>query len=138
MRDGAIVQVGSPQEVYYAPADRWTAQFVGEVNILNGVADPAPGGLVDTELGAFDLARPAGRGSVRVAVRPEQLAVTAEPEDGNATVDDREFRGHDVLYRLRHDGVPGPLLVQLPSVELFAVGDRVRVRPGRGAGGPVV
>jgi iron(III) transport system ATP-binding protein len=40
MRDGRIVQVGAPQEVYAQPASRWAAQFVGEVNVLSGPATP--------------------------------------------------------------------------------------------------
>ena len=55
MRDGEIVQVGPPVEVYGAPATRWAAQFVGEVNVLSGVAR---GAGVETELGVFDLRRP--------------------------------------------------------------------------------
>jgi iron(III) transport system ATP-binding protein len=132
MRDGAIVQIGTPQDVYYRPVDRWTAQFVGEVNLVHGIADPAG---VDTELGFFDLAVPAGPGLVRVAVRPEQLELEPDP-DGNATIDDREFRGHDVLYRLRHE-TQGVVLVQRPSVELHEVGTRVRLRPGRGSVAPL-
>jgi iron(III) transport system ATP-binding protein len=128
MREGRIVQTGSPEHVYACPADRWTAQFVGEVNLLHGVA-AAMG--VDTELGAFDLALPADPGVIRVAVRPEQLEL-APDDEGNATVADREFRGHDVLYRLQHE-TGGMVLVQRPSLELFDVGQRVRVRPGRGA-----
>ena len=38
MREGVLVQAGVPTEVYARPADRWTAQFVGEVNVLAGVA----------------------------------------------------------------------------------------------------
>src|SRR5687768_18384470 len=73
MRDGRIVQVGAPEDVYAQPAERWAAQFVGEVNVLPGVLR---GDSVYTELGSFDLVRPAGgaaHGSVHVAVRPEQL-----------------------------------------------------------------
>jgi iron(III) transport system ATP-binding protein len=132
MRDGAVVQTGTPEEIYHRPLDRWTAQFVGEVNVLHGVADPLG---VNTELGFFDLALPADPGVIRVAVRPEQLELRAD-DDGNATIDDREFRGHDVLYRLRHE-TGGQVLVQLPSVELFTVGQRVRVRPGRGPVAPL-
>jgi len=124
MRDGALVQVGSPEEVYYRPRDRWTAQFVGEVNVLHGVVEPRG---VDTDLGTFALDAPVAPGVVRVAVRPEQLELTAD-DGGNATIADREFRGHDVLYRLRMEAAPVSVLVQLPSVELFAVGQRVRVR----------
>ena len=132
MRDGSVIQTGTPEDVYYRPADRWTAQFVGEVNLLHGVADPVG---VATELGFFELALPADPGVIRVAVRPEQLEL--RPDDGgNAEISDREFRGHDVLYRLRHE-TGGVVLVQRPSVELYDVGQRVRVRPGRGAVAPL-
>jgi iron(III) transport system ATP-binding protein len=123
MREGRIVQVGAPEEVYGRPASRWAAQFVGEVNVLAGVARE---GGVETELGRFDLRAPA-TGTVHVAVRPEQLELTAQ-HDGNAEVVSREFRGHDVLYRLRHEG-GRTVLVQLPSLELYEVGARVFVRP---------
>jgi iron(III) transport system ATP-binding protein len=132
MREGAVVQTGSAEEIYYRPLDRWTAQFVGEVNLLRGLADSVG---VSTELGVFDLAVPAEPGVIRVAVRPEQLDIQPD-EEGNATIDDREFRGHDVLYRLRHE-TGSTLLVQRPSVELYDVGTTVRVRPGRGAVAPL-
>jgi iron(III) transport system ATP-binding protein len=127
MREGRIVQVGAPEEVYGRPASRWAAQFVGEVNVLAGVAR---GEGVETELGLFDLRAPA-TGPVHVAVRPEQLELSAR-HDGNAEVVAREFRGHDVLYRLRHEG-GRTVLVQLPSLELHEVGARVYVRPAPSA-----
>jgi iron(III) transport system ATP-binding protein len=127
MREGRIVQVGAPEEVYGRPASRWAAQFVGEVNVLAGVAR---GGGVETELGRFDLRAPT-TGTVHVAVRPEQLELSAR-HDGNAEVVSREFRGHDVLYRLRHEG-GRTVLVQLPSLELYEVGARVFVRPAASA-----
>ncbi len=45
VRDGAIVQVGTPEELYYAPASRWAAEFVGA-----GTCCPArvADGLVET------------------------------------------------------------------------------------------
>jgi len=127
MRDGEIVQVGPPVEVYGKPATRWAAQFVGDVNVLSGVAR---GAGVETELGVFDLRVPTS-GSVHVAVRPEQLELRADG-NGNAEVLAREFRGHDVLYRLRHESGK-VLLVQLPSLELYDVGDSVFVRPAASA-----
>ena len=66
-----------------------------------------------------------------MAVRPEQLELSARDGDANAEVIAREFRGHDVLYRLRHEGGK-TLLVQLPSLELHEVGDAVFVRPAPG------
>ena len=132
MRDGRVVQVGTPEDVYTRPAGRWTAQFLGEVNVLAGVARGAD---VDTELGTFDLPWPAS-GTVHVAVRPEQFDLHAD-RHGNAEVVSREFRGHDVLYRLRHEG-GRTVLVQLPSLELYEVGDKVSVRPASAAVTPLV
>ena len=132
MRDGRLVQVGAPEEVYARPAGRWTAQFVGEVNVLSGVAR---GQGVETELGRFDLPGPAS-GAVHVAVRPEQLDLRPDGH-GNAEVVAREFRGHDVLYRLRHEG-GRTVLVQLPSLRLYDVGARVFVRPAEAAVTPLV
>src|SRR5918997_2946605 len=74
MREGALVQGGPPEEVYARPAGRWAAQFVGEVNVVSGVAR---GGGVETELGVFDLPRPA-EGPMHVAVRPEQLELRSD------------------------------------------------------------
>lgn len=34
MRDGSLVQVGTPSEIYHRPASRFVAQFMGEVNIF--------------------------------------------------------------------------------------------------------
>jgi iron(III) transport system ATP-binding protein len=132
MRDGRLVQVGAPEEVYARPAERWAAQFVGEVNMLPGVAH---GAEVETEIGFFDLHAPAS-GTVHVAIRPEQLELRADAR-GNAEVIERQFRGHDVLYRLRHEGGRA-VLVQLPSLELHEVGARVFVGPAPSAVAPLV
>jgi iron(III) transport system ATP-binding protein len=136
MRDGRIVQVGSPEDVYAQPAERWAAQFVGEVNVIPGVLR---GESVHTEVGSFDLVSPAvgpPQGSVHIAVRPEQLEFRRGRE-ANAEVIEREFRGHDVLYRLRH-AAGRTLLVQLPSLELYEPGQQVFVRPAESARAPVV
>jgi iron(III) transport system ATP-binding protein len=136
MREGRIVQVGSPEDVYAQPAERWAAQFVGEVNVIPGVLR---GESVYTEVGSFDLVNPASgpsQGSVHIAVRPEQLEFRSGREP-NAEVVEREFRGHDVLYRLRH-AAGRTLLVQLPSLELYEPGQQVFVRPAESARAPVV
>ena len=132
MREGVLVQAGVPTDVYARPADRWTAQFVGEVNVLAGVA---AGASVRTEVGELTLTAPAS-GPVHVALRPEQLRLESG-RNPNAEVVDRDFRGHDVLYRLRHQtGLT--LLVQLPSLELHEVGAQVFVGPVAAAVAPVV
>ena len=121
MRDGTIVQEGTAEELYFAPASRWAAEFVGAANVLAG---RVVGERVETAIGAF----PAGgahRDDAQVLVRPELLEL--EPTaDGPAEVVAREFRGHDVFYRVLLDGVE--LVSQRPSTEVVDLGSRVSIR----------
>jgi iron(III) transport system ATP-binding protein len=121
MREGRIVQAGSPEALYRQPADRWAAEFVGPANVLDGSRD---GSLVHTVIGSFP-ANGHGTDRVGVVVRPELLELAHDPS-GPARVVAREFRGHDILYRLQVDGVE--LVSQRPSTESVDVGDRVRIR----------
>jgi iron(III) transport system ATP-binding protein len=93
-------------------------------------------GRAVTPLGAL-AARGNGKGTAadgdcEVLVRPE-LVQLATDDGGDAVVTLREFRGHDVLYRVRlADGTD--LWSQRPSNEVVPLGSRVRVRL---EGGPV-
>ena len=126
MHDGSIVQAGTAEEVYYDPADPWAAAFGGAGNFLPGNVED---GLVETLVGRFPVANggAARRGPVRALIRPELLELRPDP-DGAAEVVGREFRGHDVFYRVRFgDGTT--LVSQRPSTEVVPLGARVALRP---------
>jgi ABC-type Fe3+/spermidine/putrescine transport system ATPase subunit len=126
MRDGRIVQAAPPEELYSAPADRWTAGFVGAGNFLPGLIE---GDLVETLLGRFPVVGRNGSSRVDVLIRPELLELRPDP-NGPAEVVGREFRGHDVFYRVRlADGTV--VVSQRPSTELVPNGSRVVVSPHR-------
>ena len=121
MRDGAIAQVGRPEEIYFAPADRWCAEFVGAANVLEGRTAEAG---VATSLGVF--ARNGNGHRSDVLVRPELLGLEVDGR-GAGEVVERTFLGHDVLYRVRlADGTT--VSSQRPSNEVVPLGARVRVR----------
>ncbi len=127
MRDGRIEQTGTPEDVYYEPASRWSAEFVGASNLVGGrlVAD-----RVETALGTFAARGANGSSAVEVLIRPELLALVPDPA-GNGEVVAREFRGHDVFYRVRlDDGTT--VCSQRPSTEEVALGSRVTLRPHGG------
>jgi iron(III) transport system ATP-binding protein len=127
MRDGAVVQVGAPEEIYYDPATRWAGEFVGAANVLPGtLAD----GLVETLVGRFPAPNGDEPGAVQVLVRPELLQLAVDSE-GEGEVVCREFRGHDVFYRVRlPDGTT--VCSQRPSNESIPLGARVSLRPHAG------
>lgn len=121
MRDGTIVQEGRPEELYYEPACRWSAAFVGDANLVRGAVRD---GFVHTPLGTFPANGSSGQETAEVLLRPELLELQLDPA-GLAEVVGREFRGHDVHYRLLVDGVE--LVAQRPSNEVVPLGARVRI-----------
>jgi iron(III) transport system ATP-binding protein len=126
MRAGTVVQEGTPEQLYLAPADRWTAEFVGAANFVAGRLD---GDLVETLLGRFPVTGRNGATDVDVLIRPELLELAPDPS-APAEVVGREFRGHDVFYRVRlPDGTT--LVSQRPSNEVVPLGARVRIEPHR-------
>jgi iron(III) transport system ATP-binding protein len=119
---GKIVQEGSAEELYFAPASRWAAEFVGAANVLPGRVE---NGLVRTAVGAFPATGANGDSAVEVLLRPELLELAADPA-GAGEVVAREFRGHDVFYRIVLDGAE--LVSQRPSNEVVPLGTRVSIR----------
>jgi iron(III) transport system ATP-binding protein len=127
MQHGTIVQAGSPEEIYFEPATRWAAEFVGAANLITG---RLAGGHVETALGNFAAECGNGHAPVDVLVRPELLELRPDP-NGPGRVVGREFRGHDVFYRvLLDDG--SELCSQRPSTERVTLGERVAVVPHAG------
>jgi iron(III) transport system ATP-binding protein len=121
MRDGRVVQTGSPKELYERPADKWVAGFVGESEFLAGEAGP---GRVETPLGTFPHFGSAS-GPVEVMIRPEWIHLTPA-DDGSAAVVDQEFYGHDQLVLIEFDN-GRRLKARVSAGPIYAPGDRVQV-----------
>ncbi len=121
MQGGKLVQIGKPDDLYRFPQQPELADFLGEANYLPGDAD---GDSVITPLGTLALARPA-RGTVRVLIRPEALALTPAP-DGNARVTHMRYFGYYRLLTLHHAG-DFTLEARVWAQSSIAIGDRVRV-----------
>jgi iron(III) transport system ATP-binding protein len=126
MRDGSVVQQGTAEQLYFAPTCRWAAEFVGAANVLPG---RVVGGRVETAIGAFPADGASSSDGAQVLVRPELLELEPSPS-GAAEVVAREFRGHDVFYRVVLDGVE--LVSQRPSTEVVDLGSRVSIRVHEG------
>ncbi len=122
MNAGRIEQVGTPEEVYHYPRTAFVAQFLGRANLFEGEAD---GGVAHTTLGRLPI-RPEAHGQVLLSLRPEHL-VLAEGSGGEheGEVVAREFRGHDLTYRVRyHDR---SLIAHTEYTHSFYPGQRVRL-----------
>jgi iron(III) transport system ATP-binding protein len=114
---GRIVQMASPEALYWDPVDVWVGSFVGDANFVPGRASA---GLVETVLGVFSTL---DDGDVLVMVRPESVRLSRD-DDGAGTVTAREFFGHDQLLTVTlEDGTR--VRSRLGPDAGFGVGDRV-------------
>src|SRR3981189_204581 len=80
MSEGHIRQLGTPQEIYRRPCDRFVASFVGDANVLRGRLDGLDGAHAVVAVGAARVRVPpsplrgvAASAPVDLFVRPEQL-----------------------------------------------------------------
>jgi putrescine transport system ATP-binding protein len=111
MSEGNIVQVGAPADIYETPANRFVADFIGNVNLMDGklVEDQHDHCVID----CADCRHYVGHGitgtlgmQVTVAVRPEKISLSrAEPAHGpfnavQGTVKEMSYFGSFTVYHL--------------------------------------
>jgi iron(III) transport system ATP-binding protein len=130
MRDGRFTAVGTPQQVYRTPADRFTAEFLGDCVFLPCTVRA---GSAECVLGRIALAEPAPDGPATLMLRPEQLVAVeitdagTELEPGIGTVVATEFLGHDVLLTIDAGGDTPPITVRQHSISPPGESAKVRI-----------
>ena len=111
MSEGRFLQVGSPSEIYETPATRFVADFIGNVNLMEGTltVDEADHVVID----CADCQHYVGHGitgtlgmAVTVALRPEKIQVSADkPQDAfnsaPGVIEELSYFGSFTVYRIR-------------------------------------
>jgi putative spermidine/putrescine transport system ATP-binding protein len=143
MREGRLQQVGTPDELYIAPANAFVAGFVGRstramVEVLESTPDGTRIALDGVEW-AVDRApgEPAlPPGPALMLARPDALRLTgAEPLAVPGTVTGRRFVGPSAIYTVRTDG--GAELEVVAPPQSAPAGARVGILPSRRVGGGI-
>jgi putrescine transport system ATP-binding protein len=111
MSEGRILQVGAPAEIYETPANRFVADFIGNVNLMDGllVEDQPDHCIIECR----DCRQHVGHGitgtrgmAVSVAIRPEKIALSrSAPADTvhnavQGTVKEMSYFGSFTVYHL--------------------------------------
>jgi spermidine/putrescine transport system ATP-binding protein len=118
MRDGQLVQIGTPDEIYHRPASRFVAQFMGEVNIFT-----TSGGRIDElQTGHEDI------NDGYLVVRPEQIRPDVHDADVSfeARIESEFMLGSRSQYHLRvADSI---VIAELPNsaIQELVVGETTR------------
>jgi spermidine/putrescine transport system ATP-binding protein len=150
MRDGRIVQIGPPAEVYQEPADTYVADFLGVSNLMPvDVVSRGPGSRCEVKLGdcvlTVEHAALDAPDHAHAVVRPERVRIeefgSAGPNRVPAMVERlvylgsstqvflRLAAGADVQALLSNDGGPTKLAQGTP-VHAYLAPDALRVLPG--------
>jgi len=115
MNRGRILQVGSPNDIYDRPAERFVADFIGDTNFLTAelVEAKAEGSVVKLASGRTVTSGPADatiEGTVNIAIRPEQATLS---EDLAAA----DLQG--VVTNIMYSGTDSHFHIMLESDEVF-------------------
>jgi putrescine transport system ATP-binding protein len=114
MSEGKILQVGPPAEIYENPATRFVADFIGNVNLMEGTVAVDEPDYVEIDCG-FCRHR-VGHGitgnvgmAVSVALRPEKIRLSRQAPEGalnqvKGTIRDRSYFGAFTVYNLELEG----------------------------------
>jgi iron(III) transport system ATP-binding protein len=83
MKDGRLVQVGTPQALYCSPTNAFVAEFMGPTNLIDGQVVPSGDGQVHVSTGLGELVAAAGpaNGPVTVSIRPELITIFARGDN---------------------------------------------------------
>jgi spermidine/putrescine transport system ATP-binding protein len=144
MRDGVLLQVDSPREIYDHPADAFVADFVGTLNDLTVTVTHTASGIARAVLahnGVLHVADSDAKAGqvVRVAVRPERIAVEPaasasaagnEESTARGVITAIDFVGSITRYVVRVEGL-GDLVVHAlsdPGVQASRPGEDVVAR----------
>ncbi|WP_424533382.1 ABC transporter ATP-binding protein [Sphaerisporangium viridialbum] len=103
MRQGRLVQVGTPDDVYTTPADPAVANFVGAAVLIPAVIS---GTTARCALGELATRPGTVQGEAQVLIRPEQIEILSEGTGVPAVIDAITYFGHDatVALTLQPDG----------------------------------
>ena len=109
MYDGRIDQLGTPSEIYDHPATPFVADFIGDMNHLEGTLGRDGERLVcevdGARFGIGLVVKEAEVGRrVRIGVRPEELHAGTQAEGTAATVQTAMVLGHDLQVVARLEG----------------------------------
>lgn len=117
MNEGRIEQVGAPDEVYDRPATPFVLQFLGDVNLFHGRLGHAPGGATAAEEVTY--------------VRPHELQVLAQPEDGSVPATLSQLLTVGPNTRLEFQREDGSYVdVELTRGEYQRLRERLGLEPG--------
>lgn len=112
MRAGRLVQSGTAEALYRAPASPFAARALGDIIEIPG---QAVGGRIETPLGSLTTPSSTAAGAVRVCLRPDAIRLLPQGEGVPGRVLRRAFAGSLARLDLAVAGLDAPLRLTVPQ-----------------------
>ena len=112
MREGRLIQAGTPRELYAAPADAEAARFFSDSNELTAIIRR---GRAETPLGTFPADGAPEGSAVLVMIRPQALVLASGGVGYEGFVLSQRFLGETALLSVVFKGIDQPLAVRMPA-----------------------
>jgi len=128
MRNGRLVQVGSPADLYARPRDPATAEFLGEAIIL---AATLRDGWAECSLGRIAVDDATRNGAAEIMLRPEQLQISSDQTDGSGclgTVLEIDFGGGSSALTIKLRGAH-VVVIRCANTQMPTIGATVKMAP---------
>ncbi|MBU2532002.1 MAG: ABC transporter ATP-binding protein [Alphaproteobacteria bacterium] len=126
MKDGEIVERGTPVDLYRRPAYRFTAEFLGLTNVI--AADIAGSRCLLPWGAETRVENPGAKAAEGVAIRPEDIGITADPE-GGGVVTHAVFMGASTHYNVDIAGLNLRVVAAGGQAAILEQGQRVNLTP---------
>ena len=129
LRNGRIVQLGTPEDLFRRPAELFVARFFSDLNEMPGIVGD---GAVQTPLGTFAAKHLDDGTGVVVGIRPNDIELSGAGHDGLAgsmsgRVVRRRFLGEVDLFDVEVEGLDELVSVRVRGAN-FQAGDPVSLR----------
>lgn len=116
MSHGRIEQVGTPQEIYHRPANGFVASFIGNANLLPGIATANGIRVGDVDLTVADRGGFSDGEPVTLFCRPETVGLSKDKPTSNALEGRVTFvRDEGVAREIHLDTQVGPVTAEIPG-----------------------
>ncbi len=142
MHDGQLLQVGTPEEIYEQPSNRFVADFIGQTNLLEGTVEDRQTVCLANGARVAAASELAAGTKVALSLRPERAAIErrgdgapGEANDGSkagSSVDGEiasiTYLGNALVHRVRLNWMEIEVReANNPDSARFEVGDPVTV-----------
>jgi len=145
MKDGEIMQVDDPINLYNNPQNMFVAGFIGSppMNFVHGTVSEKEGNMTFTENGSapnalqfgvpaswVDRIKNSGRSDVVFGIRPECIQTTSEAPNSipfDAKIDLAETMGAETYLYLETDGAQHTMIARVDTKHRYSINESTRL-----------